>query len=469
MGCIKFPRPCEHRPSRRSPQPTRQSVPFPHRPQIPQKGPEIPVSHRLCEAVCHGKGESRPLQQRAEISNLTHRQDAWRQAARHFRLRLRQTGAQFRQGLPTKQETKEQTIRTQGAPTLDKLTNRIIGPMQRQTVDHQIVTARLELQHVLVRHNPRFEKGPATWKPGHDGRCRKGLVNLLQPLLHFKAHLRMQKQGVRPRPRPVPQKGRAVDQQRGSGWACRHGADLVQKDLRMQSLIRVLYPPQCLTCDELVQQDFALCPACWRDTPFVTGLTCDSCGTPLPGDPGEVAQCDDCLRLARPWAQGRAVFLYRGKARDLVLALKHSDRMELAKVAAGWLHRSTQPILRPGMILAPVPLHWFRLIRRRYNQSALLSSHLARLAGLQHCPDLLVRTRRTPTQDGRDRDARFRNLTGAIRANPRRLALLEGREVLLIDDVMTSGATLAASTEACLAAGATRVSVAVLARVAKDA
>jgi predicted amidophosphoribosyltransferase len=96
------------------------------------------------------------------------------------------------------------------------------------------------------------------------------------------------------------------------------------------------------------------------------------------------------------------------------------------------------------MIVAPVPLHWLRLLKRRYNQSALLSAALARLAGLDHIPDLLIRARRTPTQDGRDRDGRFRNVTGAIRAHPRHAHRLKGAEILLIDDVMTSGATLAA-------------------------
>ncbi len=238
----------------------------------------------------------------------------------------------------------------------------------------------------------------------------------------------------------------------------------------MQSALHLLFPPQCLGCGVLVADDFGLCANCWRDTPFIAGLVCDRCGTPLPGgDDGEEACCDDCMTIARPWVHGRAALLYREMGRKLVLALKHGDRQELATPAAGWMVRSARPILVPDMLVIPIPLHWSRLIKRRFNQSALLSKQVARLAGLDHCPDLLRRIRRTESQDGRDRDGRFLNLQDAIAVHPGRRARLSGRPVLLVDDVMTSGATLAAAAEACLAAGAAQVSVLTLARVAKDA
>ena len=238
----------------------------------------------------------------------------------------------------------------------------------------------------------------------------------------------------------------------------------------MQAALHVIWPPQCISCGAPVTTDFGLCGPCWRQTPFVSGLVCDLCGTPLPGeDPGHPVQCDDCLTIARPWTQGRAALLYKDNGRQMVLSLKHGDRLDLARPAAAWLARSAAPMLLPGTIVAPVPLHWRRLVMRRYNQSALLSKGLARLAGLQHCPDLLQRRRATPSQEGRSRDDRFANLSGALSLHPRHRVKVKDRPVLLVDDVMTSGATLAAAAEACLAAGATRVSVAVLARVAKDA
>ena len=237
----------------------------------------------------------------------------------------------------------------------------------------------------------------------------------------------------------------------------------------LQAALHLVYPPQCLTCDALVTTDFGLCGVCWRDTPFVTGLVCDQCGVPLPGeDTDHRVKCDDCLTLARPWTRGRAALLYRDNGRRIVLALKHGDRLDLAQPAAGWLLRVAQPILVSGMLVAPVPLHWLRLLKRRYNQAALLSAAVARVAGLDHCPDVLTRPRNTRSQEGRDREGRFNNMTGAIALHPRRKAQITGRHVLLVDDVMTSGAPFAAAAEACLSAGAAEVSVLTLARVAKE-
>ncbi len=238
--------------------------------------------------------------------------------------------------------------------------------------------------------------------------------------------------------------------------------------MALQSALRVIYPPQCMACGDRVMDENGLCPACWSGAGFIMGLVCDRCGVPLMGeDRGEPEFCDDCLTIARPWSRGRAAITYTDTGRRIVLALKHGDRLDVVKPAADWMVRAARPIVIEGMLVAPVPLHWFRLFRRRYNQSALLARAVAGRLGLGVCPDLLTRTRRTPSQDGRDREARFANLAGAIRANPRHKGRIAGRHVLLVDDVMTSGATFAACADAALAAGAAEVSVLALARVAK--
>lgn len=236
-----------------------------------------------------------------------------------------------------------------------------------------------------------------------------------------------------------------------------------------RAALDVLYPPHCLTCAEAVTEPGTLCPRCWADTPFLTGLCCDKCAAPLPGDPADApVLCDDCRHIARPWSRGRAPLAYGGTARKLVLALKHGDRHDIARPAGRWLARAAAALLRDDTLIAPVPLHRMRLFQRRYNQSALLAAALARAADRPHCPDLLLRPRRTLSQDGRSRVSRFENLQGAITAHPRHADRIAGRHILLVDDVMTSGATLAAAAEACFAAGADDVDVVVLARVLRE-
>lgn len=237
----------------------------------------------------------------------------------------------------------------------------------------------------------------------------------------------------------------------------------------MHSALQLIYPSQCISCRELVEDDNALCGKCWAETRFISGLVCDKCGTPLPGqDHDEAVLCDDCLTTARPWSRGRAAMLYQDNGRKLVLGLKHGDRLDLAAPAGKWLAQAVQPILQSEMLIAPVPLHWIRMLKRRYNQSALLADALSKSVGLSCCLDLLQRNKRTRSLDGLGREARFQMLADSIAVNAKRRHRLIGRSILLVDDVMTSGATLAACTEACLKAGAAEVCIVTLARVAKD-
>jgi len=239
----------------------------------------------------------------------------------------------------------------------------------------------------------------------------------------------------------------------------------------LQSLIHAIYPSQCVLCETRTAEDFALCGSCWSETPFIDGGCCDSCGVPLPGlDPDDAGTlCDDCMVIKRPWSKGRAALAYSGSARRLVLSLKHGDRTDLARAATPWMVRAGRELLKPEVLIVPIPLHRLRLLKRKFNQAALLADRVSKTLNLDYLGDGLVRPIRTKSLEGQNREQRFMEMQGAITPNPKHTGALKGRHIVLVDDVMTSGATFAAATEACFAAGADDVCVLALARVVKDA
>lgn len=239
---------------------------------------------------------------------------------------------------------------------------------------------------------------------------------------------------------------------------------------KFQTALHLLFPPRCVACGVWVESDFGLCAECWAQTSFLGGVVCDVCGRPVHGERQEAGlKCDECLLRPRPWQQGRAALSYSGAGRSLILALKHGDRTDVVWPAAKWMALSAKPLVSEHTLVVPVPLHRLRFLKRRYNQAALLAGRLAKLLNCSFCPDGLVRTQGLGSLEGLGPEDRMEKLKNAIHPNPRRTHLLASAPILLVDDVLTTGATLSAATNACFAANAKDVRIVTLARVAKDA
>lgn len=222
-----------------------------------------------------------------------------------------------------------------------------------------------------------------------------------------------------------------------------------------------VWPPMCANCDGIIDAP-GLCPDCWDGISFIGAPQCDACGVPLPyGDAGH-AICAACARRPPPFARARAAFVYDADSRPMILAFKHADRTDLAPVMTTLMRRPAGPLLADADLIAPVPLHWRRLFSRRYNQAAILARGLGADG---YVGDLLVRTKFTPSQGGKSRAGRARNVANVFRVPDRHRPRLRDKRVLLVDDVYTTGATVSAATRALLRAGAASVDVLTLARV----
>jgi ComF family protein len=238
-----------------------------------------------------------------------------------------------------------------------------------------------------------------------------------------------------------------------------------------RGLLNLLLPAQCLCCDALVEAQGQLCAACFRCIDFLTDPCCARCGVPFAaaaqgsayGDGATL--CPTCLESPPLFGRARGALRYDAEARKLILPLKHADRPELAAMLAPHMARAGAALLRQADLLLPVPLHRQRLSKRRYNQAALLAKAIARIAGVPAALDALVRRHATASLDDKSAAERAAVLCDAIVVRPSRAGLLAGRSVVLIDDVMTSGATANACTAALLAGGVRSVDVLVAARV----
>lgn len=244
----------------------------------------------------------------------------------------------------------------------------------------------------------------------------------------------------------------------GAAWRLTHHLTGRAADL--------LLPPLAHDSPEAVAEA-GLTPGIWSRIHFLDDPVCDGCGAGLELTPGPLSdeRCAACLTQPYSFDRARAACVYDAASRDPILALKHADQQTFAPLFAQWISRAASDLIDQADVIVPVPLHRWRLLGRRFNQAAEIARPLARLRHREYLPDALIRTRHTPSQGGRSQRGRRDNVRQVFAVTPIGQQRLRGRQVLLVDDVLTTGATADAASRALLNAGARRVDLAVVARV----
>jgi len=241
---------------------------------------------------------------------------------------------------------------------------------------------------------------------------------------------------------------------------CRHG---MRAALRFT--LDVALPPLCPSCREPLGDGVGLCAACWSKLSLIEPPYCARLGIPFVYDPGPGLLSMEAIANPPAYQRARAAVRYDEVAKALVTGFKYGDRLDLAPMMGRWMARAGRELLAGADGLVPVPLHWRRLWARRFNQSAALANTISTIGGVPVLHGALVRVRATRQQVGLSQAQRAENVQGAFRVDPDGKAAIAGRRIVLIDDVLTSGATVDTCARALLRAGAAQVDVLVFARV----
>ena len=239
-----------------------------------------------------------------------------------------------------------------------------------------------------------------------------------------------------------------------------------------RKLLDVILPPKCLNCAGRVDLAHNICPQCWKELHFLSDPMCRCCGYPFGADLGVNyitigdSLCGSCQNMDRAFDRALSALRYDDDSRRMIIGFKHHDRLEYATYFAKLLKQAGSRVFADTDMIIPVPLHKRRLIKRRYNQSALLSRILAEDIGVAHEPELLIRTKNTPPQEG-NLNKRSKNVHGAFKVIGTNREKVKNRTILLIDDVYTTGATAENCAKALKKAGAAKVYVLTILRVIK--
>lgn len=232
-----------------------------------------------------------------------------------------------------------------------------------------------------------------------------------------------------------------------------------------RALVQTVLPPTCLACRKPAGASGGLCPKCWQGAGFIERPYCERLGTPFSYDSGGPLISPKAFADPPAFDRARAAMRFSDVARDLVHLLKYGDRLDVVKPFAKWMSRAGSELLKETDALIPVPLHWTRLFQRRFNQSAELARAIAKQSSVPVIDDVLLRVRATLPQVGLAREERAKNVHGAFSVEKSARPKVKGKRIVLIDDVLTTGATANACARVLRRAGAVRIDVLTLARV----
>lgn len=241
----------------------------------------------------------------------------------------------------------------------------------------------------------------------------------------------------------------------------------------MKALSRIVdfvLPPRCIVSGDIVDTQGMISPSAWAALHFISDPQCQRCGFPFDFDDGQASEnmiCGVCQKNPPEFGCARSALVYDDASRDVVLAYKHADQTQSVPSFIPWLRRAGASVLKDANYIVPVPLHRWRLLRRRFNQSALIAQYLSKETNIPCILSALSRTRATQTQGHLRPDERKKNVRNAFLVNPEYIGRLKGKKIVLIDDVYTTGSTVTECAKALLKAGVASVDVLTLARVVK--
>lgn len=483
------------------------------RPQFVEQGKRGAVAHRMGFKVGDRQGEAGPLEQAASVADIDHRRHAGRDAAKDFNIGGKERIAQFGERATADGRGDQKPIGGNVAAQVFEKAGDVVDGLQVKERDDQVVIGGGQAQMFGVGRGKAidFEQGrdflemdratgrlcrvgQKPWVGAHDQRLWKFPRYRREPVGEVGDHQIGHEIGLAFALGEIGGKAGAVENEGGLG----HGSDHMAQEyapcndrimvgamenqgrpfaLRLRALVvsagaRALdlaFPPVCLACNEAVLTPDGLCPACWAQLIPISRPFCPVLGLPFASEMGEGALSVQAIANPPPFDRARSAVAYTDLARKLVSKMKYSDRPEIALFCARMMVSAGHELLGPDAVLVPVPLHRARQRERRYNQSAELARAIGRLAKCELHTDLIVRHRRTIQQVGLNASQRARNVDGAFGVDTARLERLGARRVVLVDDVLTTGATVSAAARALKRAGVSQVDVLSFARVVFDA